>query len=290
VTQKTYWHLLGQQRKPSDYDIGTSRLLYYPERGFEVKTPLDGWYQKNQRESLFRCADWEAFRDPRELTYTRYVDQQRRKEIFVDGLFASIDATGYDQKLSPSWVALLERVLPPLRYPVHGLQMIAAYLGSMAPSGKIVVTAGFQAGDEMRRIQRLAYRMRQLQETRPDFGASAKSLWQEDPMWQPLRELVERLMATYDWGESFVVLQSLVKPAFDELFMVRFASRAGAAGDETWAKISASLAEDCAWHREWSSAVIRLAERESRAAIDSWSARWRPLVDRAMAAFQPIFE
>ena len=30
---RTYWHLADLGRVPNDYDIGSSRLLYYPERG-----------------------------------------------------------------------------------------------------------------------------------------------------------------------------------------------------------------------------------------------------------------
>jgi len=35
---------------------------------------------------------------------------------------------------------------------------------------------------------------------------TAKSLWENDPLWQPLRQFVERLLVTYDWGEAFVAL------------------------------------------------------------------------------------
>ena len=47
--------------------------------------------------------------------------------------------------------------------------MLAAYIGKMAPSSRITIAASFQAADEMRRVQRLAYRMRQLQVTHPEF-------------------------------------------------------------------------------------------------------------------------
>jgi hypothetical protein len=43
--------------------------------------------------------------------------------------------------------------------------------------------------------------------------------WQDDPVWQPLRETVEKLITTYDWGECFVALNLVLKPMLDELFM-----------------------------------------------------------------------
>ena len=37
--KRTYWHLETLGHKPSEYEIVTSRLLYYTARGFEVKLP-----------------------------------------------------------------------------------------------------------------------------------------------------------------------------------------------------------------------------------------------------------
>jgi len=154
--KRTYWHLSDLGRKPTDYDIATSRLHYWTARGFEVKVPVSEWYERYQRGSELRCRDWEEWGDPRQTTYTTYTTMQRTREAFVNGLLDSI-SDDYDRGLSPQWVALLNRVLAPLRYPGHGLQMVAAYVGNMAPTARITIAATFQAADEMRRVQRLAY-------------------------------------------------------------------------------------------------------------------------------------
>ena len=292
-TQKTYWHLEHLKRKPTDYDLLTSKLLYYVDRGFEVNVPVEDWYRRHQKGSPLVCTDWEAFRDPRETTYTKYTELQKTKEIFVDGLLKAIDDTGYDRKLSPDWVRVLERVMAPLRYPVHGLQMVAAYVGQMAPSGRITVVSLFQAGDEMRRVQRLAYRMRQLQDTHAGFGDRSRSVWQDDPLWQPLRRVIEQLLVTYDWGEAFVALNLALKPMFDELFLAGFGRLAQSRGDDLLARIFLSLREDCEWHRDWSRALVRMAaaDREENAdAVAAWLERWRPLVVQALSAFAPVFD
>jgi toluene monooxygenase system protein E len=288
TARRTYWHLEQQRRKPSVYEIASSRLLYYPERGFEVQAPLAAWYAQHQHGSPLRCRDWDAFADPRQTTYASYVELQHRRETYVDGLFAAIDATGYDQRLAAAWLPTLERVLAPLRYPCHGLQMAAAYVGHMAPGGRIVICAALQAGDEIRRVQRLAYRMRQLQATYPAFGADSKQVWQGDELWQPLRRLIEHLLVAYDWGEAFAALQLVVKPAFDTLFVAQLGDTAAAHGDEVLAKILLSLDEDCAWHRAWSDALVAhaLADEPANAAVlRGWIARWR---EQALAAVQPF--
>jgi len=292
VPQRTYWHLSDLGRKPTDYDIATSRLHYWTARGFEVKMPLSDWYERWQRGTELRCRDWEQWSDPRQTTYPLYTGIQRTREAFVNGLLDSI-SDEYDRRLSTRWVALLDRVLTPLRYPGHGLQMVTAYVGKMAPSARISIAATFQAADEMRRIERLAYRMRQLQMTHPTFGSMAQQTWQCDPIWQPLREVIEALLVTWDWGEAFVALQFVLKPAFDELFMTHFARLARVAGDDVLELIFSSLNEDCAWHRAWSESLLLTAIRDtpqSARAIERWIENWVPRVSRAVSAFQPIYD
>jgi toluene monooxygenase system protein E len=293
MTQRTYWHLSELGRKPTDYDIASTRLLYYPERGFETAVPLAAWYRTHQRDSPLQCSDWEQFRDPRETTYGRYVELQRTKEAFVDGVLAAAEQSGHDRRLSPAWLDALGGLLPPLRYPVHGLQMIAAYVGQMAPSGRIAIACLLQGGDETRRVERLAYRMRQLQDVAAGFGSDARARWEGDEIWQPLRELIERLLVTYDWGEAFVALACVVKPRLDSLFTTHLAELARRAGDDVLANLAFSFGEDCRWHREWHRALldVALADRPgNRAVIAQWIARWTPLAARAVASFAPVFE
>jgi toluene monooxygenase system protein E len=282
MSQRTYWHLARLGRRPSDYDIASSRLLYAPPRGFELEVPLSAWYRAHQTGSPFVANDWERFRDPRETTYTKYTELMKTREAFVDGVLAASDPS----RLSAEWRATLDRVLPALRYPVHGLQMLAAYVGHMAPSGRIVIACAFQAADEVRRIQRLAYRTRELYDAGAGFG---REPWQSEPMWQPMREAIERMLAIRDWGEAFVALALALKPRFDELFVAQLGELARKAGDDTFGNILFSLAEDCRWHSEWSAELLRVAledRPENAQVIRGWLDRWNPLAQRAT---EPIF-
>ena len=108
-------------------------------------------------------------------------------------------------------------MLGPARYPLHGLQMLAAHLGALSPTGKIAVLCAFQAADEMRAVQRLAERMGQLLSGYRELFDDSLVLWREDPAWQPLREVIERLLVAHDGTETFAGLCLTVKPALDEL-------------------------------------------------------------------------
>ena len=146
--QKTYWHLLDNKRLPTEYELVSTRLHYYTTRGFEVDVPLQQWYRQYQQGSPLTCTDWEQFVDPRQTTYTTYTGLQAVKETFVDGLLEWLEVTAYDQGLSSTWVQLLDRVLAPMRYPCHALQMVAAYIGQMGPCGRLTLVGMFQAADE----------------------------------------------------------------------------------------------------------------------------------------------
>jgi toluene monooxygenase system protein E len=184
-------------------------------------------------------------------------------------------------------------VVAPFRYPGHGFQMIASYVGQMAPSGRITIAAALQSADEMRRIQRIAYRIRQLQLIYPGFAADSKTLWQTDSLWQPLREVVEKLLITYEWAESFVGLNLVLKPLVDELFMKYLSDVALSADDYLLGRVFYSLNEDCQWHRQWSESLVRMAIEDNvrnRDTIQGWINQWYPLAARAVHTFASLLE
>jgi toluene monooxygenase system protein E len=293
IARRTYWHLEANRRVPSEYEIATTKLLYYrPERGHEVCTPAGQWQRRLELASELRVSDWDSFRDPRETTYASYVARQKDKEVFVDGLFRSMAESNYDRGLSPRWIDALGALLPVLRFPCHALQMTAAFLGQTAPASSVIVACSFQVGDEIRRIERLAYRMRQLQEVDPAFGTESRLAWQSRAEWQPLRRLVETLLVTYDFGEAFVASNLALKPIFDDLVALGLARLAEANGDPLLGRLLFSLSEDSAWHRDYSSALVRFAVKDrvdNRALVEGWLRHWQEPVQAAARALAPLF-
>jgi toluene monooxygenase system protein E len=298
IQQKTFWHLLPQRRMPSEYEIVTSRLLLntgegFTGRRFELDVPLAPWYEQYQQGSPLACPSWEKFRDPRETTYTKYTQLQMEKEIFVDCILEEIEANSYDRELLPEWIQMLGTLVAPFRYPGHALMMIAAYVAQMAPGGRIVVAATFQAGDEARRVERIAYRTRLLQLAFQGFASDSKVLWEQDPRWQPLRQLVEQLLVTYDWGEAFVALNLVLKPLIDELFLTCVSELALGHSDHLLGQMFYSLNEDCQWHRQWSQALTQTALEDTPSngqIIQTWISKWYPGALRAVDAFSALFE
>ena len=145
----------------------------------------------------------------------------------------------------------------------------------------------------MRRVQRIAYRVRQLQQRYPGFASDSKTRWQTDSLWQPLRMAVERLLTCYDWAEAFVGLNLVLKPLIDEIFMTHLSELALREGDYLLSQVFYSLNEDCRWHREWAQALTRMViedNSQNASLIQAWIEKWHPVAARAVQGFAPLFE
>src|SRR4051812_35154605 len=146
--------------------------------------------------------------------------------------------------------------------------------------------------DEVRRLQRIAYRTAQI----AAHGSAIHTedhcrFWEEAEEFQPLRELIERALVAYDWGEAFVATNVVIKPLIDRLINEEIAGTVAIAnGDPILANVHFSLDEDARWHREWTAALasVLISDRPASAdVVSEWIDRWRP---RAVAAVDALAE
>ncbi|HZU82256.1 MAG TPA: hypothetical protein VE987_05035, partial [Polyangiaceae bacterium] len=115
----------------------------------------------------------------------------------------------------------------------------------------------------------------------------SRALWETGPAWQPLREVIERLLVTWDFGEAFAALCLCLKPILDPLVAAGFGAEAHARGDYLLAEILASLDEDARWHHDWARALVGTAialRPENRAGLADAVARWSGPCARAAVA------
>ena len=288
--RKTYSRLATSRRMPTEYEVVSTDLHYnYPD-GFELSdTPVADWYLRHREGSKLCSTDWGSFADPRRTTYRSYTELQDKKEDVIDGLLRQVDDEGYDDELADAWVDFVDCWYAPLRFPVHGLQMLAAYIAQMAPASRVTNCAAFQAADELRRLQRVTYRTAQLADHRSAINVDMhRRQWEEAEAFQPLRKLIERALIAYDWGEALVVTNLLIKPHFDRLVNVELAGHLAATNeDPVLRNVHFSLDEDARWHREWSRCLVQCAisnTPENADVISSWIDAWSPLASEATAA------
>lgn len=294
------WSLLGDvKRRPSVYEVTAAQFAYHFRREpapFEMspEAPINQWYLKNREGSAFNVEDWEGYRDPAKLTYSEYVTLQHDRETYLDGLIDHHEAVDSVEGLSPEWVSTLTTAVVPLRFPLHILQMAALYVAQMAPTAFIINASNFQAADEMRRVQRLAYLTKWLANAHGEAIASTdatRGAWEKGEAWQPMRKALEELLGVYDWGEAFAALDLVIKPTIDSLVGDSLAALAAENGDELLSLMLAEFHRDAERSKDWSAELVRYAVANDPALADvlsAWVAAWTPAADALAAAYAPL--
>ena len=231
------WSRFTDAKAPSEYEAVSHDLHWHYKPGeppweMSPRWFWNEWYTKYRNESPFFCSDWNRFRDPDKLVYRTYIAQQEQGEVYLDGLDDEFEGRNAFAEMDPRWIEVLSSTYTPFRYVGHALMMAATYVMHMAPSSYISNCAAFQAGDELRRVQRIAYQTRLLQIARADEAiGDDRQKWEEADQWQPLRRCVEELLVVRDWGEAFARLNFVVKPMVDAAFNGVLADAAERNGD-----------------------------------------------------------
>lgn len=290
---KTWSHLAANRRRPTEYEIVSTNLLWtdWGDKPFAMgrTLPISQWMVKNRNQSPLRKADWEAFRDPDQMIYRTYNTIQDGQEAYVDGLLNDHQKNDHDSGMPAAWVTELARSYSPARYLMHSVQMASNYLVTVAPASTVMNCFIFQAGDSLRWVSRIAYRTAELRKAFPDvgFGAVERDAWERDPAWQGFRELVERVLTSYDWAEQFIALNLVVKPAIDAAFLGGLARTGRANHDSLTGVLCDAQLIDSERCRRWTAALIAFARQTdgNRAVIDQWLAKWVPLGDAAGEAY-----
>lgn len=291
---KTWSHLAERRRRPSEYEIVSTNLHYRrddPACPWELDPglPMNEWYRTHCNESPLRHADWDSFRDPDELVYRTYNLEQDSQETYVRGLLEEMADRRHDASLAEDWVATLARAYAPARYLFHALQMGSAYLAQIAPASTITNCATFQAADSLRWLTHVAYRTIELGKTRHGHGLGERERerWEDDEAWQGFRELAEKALVAWDWGESFVAWNLVAKPAVEEAVLGELGRAARERGDRLLDLILASERRDAERHRRWSRALVTLALTQdgNTAPLAEWLGKWAPLADRAIDVY-----
>lgn len=291
---KTWSYLSKQRRRPSEYEIVSAGLHFTtnnPECPWEQDPNvfMNQWYRKNREGCPLSHLHWDGFRDPDELVYRTYNIIQDGQENYIDGLMKEFDDLEHDQGLEPEWVENLAQLYTPQRYLMHGLQMASSYIAQIVPASTITNCATFQAADSLRWLSHIAYRTKQLELVWSDFGFThgERAVWEKAPHWQGFRELLERALVTYDWGEAFTAVNLVLKPAVDEACLRQLGHAARRNGDTLLGFLVDAQLIDSERSKRWSGALAQYAlqNEANQDVIDEWLGKWVPLADQAIDAF-----
>src|ERR1700683_1894449 len=292
---RTWSHLAKNKRRPTEYETVSTNLLWSTKRpeapwllGPDIA--LSKWYVDYRSNSRWQHEDWDGFRDPDQLVYRTYNTIQDGQEAYVDGLLDDHDRNDHDFGLPDAWMPMLARYYSPGRYLIHAAQMSSNYLVALAPASTICNCFMFQAGDQLRWVSRVAYRTAELasRKTETEFGKPERGEWEGASAWQGFRELMERVLVTWDWAEQFFALNVIAKPAIDAAFLRQFGFFARRNGDALTGLLADAQIIDSERSKRWTRGLVEYAfasaVADNRQAPNEWSGKSASIAGRARGA------
>src|ERR1043165_6039830 len=129
-----------------------------------------------------------------------------------------------------------------------------------APTNMINNAMAVAAAHKLRFAQDLILYNLEVDGQVEDFHGSAHpEAWQNDPIWQPTREVVEGLTGIRDWAEAFFATAVVFEPLVGELFRSGFVMHAAALqGDFVTPAIMGCGESDCAREQRGARALFRM--------------------------------
>jgi Methane/Phenol/Toluene Hydroxylase len=200
--------------------------------------------------TALRCDDWFAYRDPNQMWQKPYYALQAGAEKAIDRATDVVISTGAALAMDPGW---LERGLVgaylPFAHVEYGLFRALNVAARESLSDTVNSILVFNAADKLRHAQAISLLSLDLETALPGFdGTAGKEQWLAHPTWQPVRRLVEAVMAIGDWGEIVVAANLVVEPLLGEpLRRLVFSLGAARGGDVLVPVVAATATAD--WQR-----------------------------------------
>ena len=121
-------------------------------------------------------------------------------------------------------------------------------------------------------------------------GQAHITTWQEDPIWQKTREVVEQLTATRDWSEAFFATAVVFEPLVGELFRSSFVMQVAALQvDFVTPSLFGSAESDTTREQRGARRLFAMLANdpehgaENKQTMQGWLEKWTPCASRPRA-------
>ena len=262
---------------------------------YEFANGIGGYAHES---TALKSSRWHEFLDPNEeWEQTIYRNNANVVRQISQNIEHGRTAQVFSQ-LSPSWVRVLERHVFAWAHAEHGIGL-HVYMPAQrdAPTNMINNAIAVASLHKLRFAQDLIlYNLTLSEEVERFDGAAHKEAWQNEPIWQPTRELVETLTSIRDWGEALFATTVVFEPIVGELFRAGFVMQAAAPqGDFVTPTIMGAGESDAARDQRATRALFRmLTDDETHAdankeTMHAWLETYVPKAVRAARNLQPIW-
>ncbi|MCL6562161.1 MAG: phenol 2-monooxygenase [Firmicutes bacterium] len=259
-----------------------------PEEHFHYRPLWDSDHELfDPTYSKIRLSDWYRYVDPRQYYYFSYNAARNKTAEQLESVMQWGEQSGPLDRLAPAWRQFVGTTLAPLRHFEYGAHLALVEVSRFAYGSTIEQSAIFSAFDHLANAQAITKLVLRMGGGSAEL-AEAKRRWLEEAPLQPLRAMLEAILATRDWGEQWFALKVVLSPLL-------YANLYGGAEAGLRADGHEVLAFWCAtrlnWYREdqqWCEALLRCLLEETvhanRPTLHAWFEQWYPAARAAVEA------
>jgi propane monooxygenase small subunit len=298
---RSYNYFTPAKRRASVYEDVTVDVQPDPARHLTqgwIYGFADGTRGYPQEWTKLKSSNWHLFLDPNEEWEKTIYHNNASVVRQISGNLANARAARAFDNWNRRWISVVERHVGAWAHAEHGIGM-HVYLPAQrdAPTNMINNALAVASLHKLRFAQDLILYNLDLSEEIPEFDGSVhKAAWQEDPVWQGVRENVERLTAIRDWAEAVFATGIVFEPLVGELFRSEFVMQVAARqGDFVTPTMMGAGESDMARDTRGARRLFgMLAEdethgAENRATMQGWLDTWVPVSVAAARQLQPIW-
>ena len=260
-----------------------------PEVNFHYK-PLwsknRGLYDK--ANTVIVMNDWYRLLDPRQYYYGAWTIARSKQQDAAERNFSFVEKRNMLEAMPADMREKIITTFLPLRHSEYAANLNNTYMSAYGYGVSITQAASMCAMDRLGIAQYITRIGLMLDGNSGDALKTAKAAWQNNPAWQPMRELTENMLTTEDWFELFVaqnlVLDGLVYP----LMYQSFGDLASASSQTSFVMMTEFMSEWFEEHVRWVDNIIKVTAAESdsnKAQLGKWIEKWQPQI---LQALQPV--
>jgi propane 2-monooxygenase small subunit len=298
---RTFSYFTPRKRRATVYEDVTVDVQPDPERYLTqgwIYGFADGPGGYPKEWTALKSSNWHEFLDPNEEWEQTIYRNNANVVRQVAQNVANARAEHAFDRWNRNWIKVVEHHIGAWAHAENGIGL-HVYTASQrdAPTNMINNALAVGAAHKLRFAQDLILYNLDLSEELDGFdGGAHRVTWQEDPVWQGVRENVERLTAVRDWAEAFFATALVFEPLVGELFRSHFVMQCAAVQGDFVTPALMGVGEADA-HREERGAR-RLFEMllndpehaaENRALLQEWLAIWVPRSIEAGRQLQPVW-
>jgi propane monooxygenase small subunit len=258
----------------------------------------DGTAGYPEEWTALKSSNWHEFLDPNEEWEQTIYRNNANVVRQISGNLANARAARAFDRWNRSWIKVVQNHVSAWAHAEHGLGLhVYTPAQRDAPTNMINNALAVGAVHKLRFAQDIILYNLELTDQIDGFDGSAhKHAWQEDAVWQGVRENVEQLTAVRDWAEAFFATAVVFEPLVGELFRSEFVMQVAALqGDFVTPTLLGAGESDTAREQRGARALFgMLASDEqhgeaNRTTMQRWLDEWAPRSIAAARQLQPIW-